>query len=89
MVLDRKAGCEKFELPEDRVGDIIIISQQHKALGTSSDRHDLSGLKEPLRSHGGVTEQNVPLLMNCKSDIPADRKLRNFDIYDIALNHSI
>ena len=89
MALDRKAGCEKFELPEDRVGDIIIISEQHKALGTSSDRHDLSGLKDPLRSHGGVTEQHVPLLMNCKSDISADRKLRNFDIYDIALNHSI
>ena len=89
MALDRKTCCEKFELPEDRVGDIIIISEQHKALGTSSDRHDLSGLKEPLRSHGGVTEQNVPFLMNCRSDIPADRRLRNFDIYDIALNHSI
>jgi phosphonoacetate hydrolase len=89
MALDRKAGCEKFELPEDRVGDIIIISEQHKALGTSLDRHDLSGLKEPLRSHGGITEQNVPLLMNCRSDISEDRKLRNFDIYDVALNHSI
>jgi phosphonoacetate hydrolase len=89
MALDRKAGCEKFELPEDRVGDIIIISEQNKALGTSADRHDLSALKEPLRSHGGVTEQKVPLLMNCRSDISEDRKLRNFDIYDVALNHSI
>jgi len=35
MALDRKTGCEKFELPEDRVGDISVISEQQKALGTS------------------------------------------------------
>jgi len=49
----------------------------------------MSGLTEPLRSHGGVTEQKVPILMNSRTDISEDRKLRNFDIYDIALNHSI
>jgi len=89
MVLDRKAGCERFELPEDRVGDLIIISEQSKALGTSADRHDLSALKEPLRSHGGITEQNVPFLMNRQDNVPEDRRLRNFDIYDVALNHAL
>ena len=87
--LDRAAGCERFELPEDRVGDIMIVSTKHKVLGTSRDRHDLSALKEPLRSHGGLTEQTVPLLLNRRTDVPDGASLRNFDIYDLALNHAL
>ncbi len=87
--LDRAAGCERFELPEDRVGDIMIVSTKHRVLGTSRDRHDLSALKEPLRSHGGLTEQTVPLLLNRKTDVPDGASLRNFDIYDLALNHAL
>jgi phosphonoacetate hydrolase len=44
-------------------------------------------LTVPLRSHGGVSEQKVPLLFNRQSvgmDKPG--RLRNFDILDIALN---
>jgi phosphonoacetate hydrolase len=89
MAVDRETGCARFELPEDRVGDIIVISEQQKAIGTSRDRHDLSGLTEPLRSHGGLTEQSVPLLMNRQTNVPADARLRNFDIYDVALNHAL
>jgi len=87
--LDRAAGCERFELPEDRVGDIMIVSTKHRVLGTSRDRHDLSALKEPLRSHGGLTEQTVPLLLNRRTDVPDGASLRNFDIYDLALNHAL
>ena len=47
----------RFELPPDRIGDLVVLSTRHKVLGTSADRHDLSGLTEPLRSHGGLTEQ--------------------------------
>jgi phosphonoacetate hydrolase len=56
-------------------------------LGTSAARHDLSGLTEPLRSHGGVSEQKVPLLCNRKlaADV-ASRQWRNFDAFDLALN---
>ena len=56
-------------------------------LGTSRARHDLTGLTEPLRSHGGLTEQTVPMIANRKVTLPDDRKLRNFDIFDVALNH--
>ncbi len=55
-------------------------------LGTSASRHDLSGLTEPLRSHGGITEQDVPMIVNRRVEIPAGRVLRNFDIFDVALN---
>ncbi|MBX9590915.1 MAG: phosphonoacetate hydrolase [Hyphomonadaceae bacterium] len=86
VVLDGKAGCAAFELPEDRLGDIIVVSRDTKVLGTSRSKHDLSALKEPLRSHGGITEQRVPMIVNRKLDnIPA--KLRNFDAFSIALNH--
>lgn len=87
-VLSRADGCARFELPEDRVGDLIVVSTKNKVLGTSADRHDLSQLKEPLRSHGGVSEQTVPLIVTQPvTGLDASRKLRNFDAFDLALNH--
>ena len=89
IALDRSAGCKRFELPEDRVGDVIVVSGKNKVLGTTADRHDLSGLTEPLRSHGGVSEQRVPFLVNRAIDLPPDEPLRNFDIYNVLLMHSL
>ena len=87
-VYSKAEGCAEFQLPMDRLGDIIVVSDKHKVIGTSSDRHDLSQLKEPLRSHGGVSEQRVPLIVTRHVDVAADRHLRNFDIFDVALNHT-
>jgi phosphonoacetate hydrolase len=87
-VLDRAEACRVFELPEDREGDLIAISGRHVAIGTNRARHDLSGLDAPLRSHGGVSEQRVPLIFNRPvRDWPHGR-LRNFDAFDIALNRA-
>ena len=42
----------------------------------------------PLRSHGGVSEQTVPLLFNRRTaGIPGKARMRNFDILDVALNY--
>ncbi|MEH2611281.1 phosphonoacetate hydrolase [Bradyrhizobium sp. AZCC 1693] len=82
----RKEACARFELPADRIGDIVVISSKHKVLGTSRARHDLSGLTEPLRSHGGLTEERVPLIANRKIVLPPGHLLRNFDAFDVALN---
>ncbi|SEJ68854.1 phosphonoacetate hydrolase [Paraburkholderia diazotrophica] len=89
VVLDNKAACERFELPNDRVGDIVVISRKNTALGTRRDEHDLSGLTVPLRSHGGLSEQEVPLLFNRRISEArvAGKRLRNFDVFDLALNH--
>ncbi len=87
VAIDREEACERFELPPDRIGDIVVVSTRHKVLGTAAAKHDLSGLTEPLRSHGGLTEQVVPLIANRKLDVPAGRALRNFDVFDVALNH--
>lgn len=88
LALSRAEGCKRFELPPEREGDIIIVSTKHVVLGTSAAKHDLSGLDAPLRSHGGVSEQTVPLLFNRRTGgIPGKARLRNFDILDVALNH--
>ncbi|MGF6603731.1 phosphonoacetate hydrolase [Paraburkholderia sp. GAS448] len=91
VVLDNKAACERFELPNDRVGDIVVISRQDVVLGTRRDEHDLSGLTVPLRSHGGLSEQTVPLIFNRLIDRASTegKRLRNFDIFDLSLNHVV
>ncbi len=86
LVLGREEACARLELPPDRIGDLVVISTRHKVLGTSPAGHDLSGLSEPLRSHGGLSEQRVPMILNRRVTIPAGRSLRNFDVFDVALN---
>jgi phosphonoacetate hydrolase len=88
VVLDNRAACERFELPNDRVGDIVVVSMHDVVLGTRREEHDLSGLTVPLRSHGGISEQVVPLIFNRHLDgLVEGKRLRNFDVFDLALNH--
>jgi len=87
VVLDNAEAARRFELPPDRLGDLVVVSTKHVVLGTSADRHDLSGLDAPLRSHGGISEQVVPLLFNRAVTGMGSKRLRNFDILDVALNH--
>jgi len=86
-VLTKQEAAQRFQLPPERLGDIVVVSTKHKVLGTSAAKHDLSGLTEPLRSHGGISEQKVPLICNRKMTAPAaGRQWRNFDAFDLALN---
>lgn len=86
VAIGRAEACERFELPTERIGDLVVISGKHTVVGTSESRHDLSGLGEPLRSHGGITEQTVPLISNRSVSVPDGHQLRNFDSFDVALN---
>jgi phosphonoacetate hydrolase len=87
VVLAQAEACKRFELPADRIGDIVVTSTRHMTLGTSAEKHDLSGLDEPLRSHGGLTEQRVPMIANRLLTGVEGRALRNFDVFDVAMNH--
>jgi phosphonoacetate hydrolase len=88
LALSGAEACRRFELPPERMGDVVIVSKKHTVLGSARARHDLSGLDAPLRSHGGISEQSVPLLFNRRTGgIPGKARLRNFDIFDVALNH--
>ncbi|HTS22860.1 MAG TPA: phosphonoacetate hydrolase [Casimicrobiaceae bacterium] len=88
LVLSRDAASARFELPPDRIGDLVIVSERLTVLGSAKERHDLSGLDAPLRSHGGLSEQRVPLIANRRAGaLPPGRRWRNFDAFDFALNH--
>ena len=87
IVLARAEAAARFELPADRIGDLVVVSTSDTVIGTSRDRHDLSGLDVPLRSHGGLSEQKVPLIMNRRIGSPGQsRRWRNFDAFDLGLN---
>jgi len=88
-VRSREEAAAFFELPADRIGDLVVVSERSKVIGTSAARHDLSALEVPLRSHGGVSEQRVPLIVNRRlKDVDPDRRWRNFDAFDLVLNHT-
>jgi phosphonoacetate hydrolase len=89
LVLPRAEAARRFELPADRIGDLAIVAGRHTVLGTSRDRHDLSGLDAPLRSHGGIAESRVPFVLSrAVAGLPDETRLRNFDIFDVALNRA-
>jgi phosphonoacetate hydrolase len=89
VVLTREAAARRFELPPDRIGDVVCVSERFTVIGTSASKHDLSGLDAPLRSHGGISEQRVPLILNRKlPGLDTTRRLRNFDAFDLALNYA-
>ena len=87
--LTRAEAAERFELPADRIGDLVVVSERFTVIGTSAAKHDLSGLDVPLRSHGGVSEQRVPLIVNRKlAELDMTRRFRNFDAFDLAFNYA-
>jgi phosphonoacetate hydrolase len=89
LVLPRVAAAERFELPADRIGDLVAVSQRFTVIGTSAARHDLTALEVPLRSHGGISEQRVPLILNrALPGLDHQRRFRNFDAFDLALNYA-
>jgi len=86
-VLPRVDAAREYELPAERIGDLVVVSRQPVVIGTSAGKHDLSGLDVPLRSHGGASEQKVPLIVNRGiAPQPAGRRWRNFDAFDLGLN---
>ena len=89
QVLTRDEAAAAFELPADRIGDLVVVSERSVVIGTAAARHDLTALEVPLRSHGGVSEQRVPLILNRPiANLEANRRWRNFDAFDLALNHA-
>ena len=55
-------------------------------IGSSKNKHNLSELKEPLRSHGGLHEREVPFIINKKIDqIASNKQLYNYDAFYYAI----
>src|SRR5690606_10057568 len=60
VVLGREEACARFELPEDRIGDIVMVSGENVTVGTSEHRLYLAALDEPMRLPVGPTDPVVP-----------------------------
>ncbi len=91
-VFDRTEAAQRFELPYDLEADFVVLSDADTAIGAARAEHDLSGLAgRRLRSHGGQSEQRVPFILSQPltaeyRHLAGTRRLRNFDIFDFALN---
>jgi phosphonoacetate hydrolase len=85
-----KEAASRYEMPEDREGDFVAIASENAVIGSTKEKHDLSQLGDiKLRSHGGSSEQEIPLIMSeALADGAVDRgkSWRNFDIFDLVLN---
>ncbi|MTI29396.1 phosphonoacetate hydrolase, partial [Xanthovirga aplysinae] len=88
-VLDRATAADSFELPSDRIADLVVLADRQTVIGKSPKDHDLSMLHGPLRSHGGLFEQQVPLLLNFRLPEGIDTdNLRNYDAFFLAANRA-
>lgn len=91
-VFDRADAAVRFELPYDREADFVVLGDAATVIGAARAEHDLLGLAgHRLRSHGGEGEQRVPFILSQPlnaeyGDRAETRRLRNFDIFDFALN---
>ena len=91
-VLTREEAASRWELPYDREADLVVTGDRNTVIGATAAEHDLSALAgHRLRSHGGACEQRVPFLLSEPvigeyREIAESRPLRNFDIFDFALN---
>ena len=82
-------AAQRYEQPLDREGDIVVVSKKNFVIGSRKEDHDLSQLEgHRLRSHGGLSEQDIPLLLSQRlaSSRPTKKTWRNYDIFDLALN---
>ncbi len=93
--LDRDTACATYDLPPDREGDVAVISTANVCIGASQADHDLSGLKgHRLRTHGGVTESLVPMILseplNDRYKLKAGAStLKSYQVFDFALNGAV
>jgi phosphonoacetate hydrolase len=91
-VIDGAEAAQRFEMPPDREGDFVVLADARTVIGSRRAEHDLSGLAgHRLRSHGGLNEQRVPFILSRALNmdyqlIAKSRRLRNFHIFEFALN---
>jgi len=105
LALDGASAAATFEMPADREADIVVVAKPTAVIGSCAAEHDLSSVAgHRLRSHGGLSEQEIPLLMSRpvrdasasgsgggvlgQAEGGAGRAWRNFDIFHLLLNEA-
>lgn len=83
----------KYKQLLDCEANIAVIARQHAVLRAQKTDHDLSNLGDHrLRSHGGLSEQAVPLVMSVPVGERSPARTtswRNFDVSNLVLNHGL
>lgn len=89
-VHDKATATSLLEQPEDRTGDLVVMSSRDVVLGRRPQYHDLTALDGTLRSHGGRYEEMVPLVishpLNAAYRMKAWGDPRNFNVFDFTIN---
>lgn len=90
-VLTQAEAVARFALPADRIGQLVVLGDQGTVLGRTPQWHDLAPVAEGLRSHGGLHEQIVPLMINrpLLDDYAAwlqSGVAHNYDLFDFLCN---
>lgn len=92
-VYDRETAARKLQLPQDRIGDLVVLSGRDVVIGRTPAHHDLSLVQDGLRSHGGRYEEMVPLLLSEPLNELYARYAaadpRNFDVFDFTVNGTL
>jgi phosphonoacetate hydrolase len=91
-VYDKQTACRLLELPEDREGDVVVISDAGTCIGGAREAHDLKGLEgHRLRTHGGIAEAKVPFITSAPLNAEYRMKagfatLKSYQVFEFAIN---
>lgn len=87
-VLLNNGAARKYDLPENSIGDIFLLADGENVFGATRKEH--GEIPRWLRSHGSTHEQKVPFIinksLNMEYELKKERGLRNFNIFEYALN---
>jgi phosphonoacetate hydrolase len=90
--LDKATACRVHDLPADREADVVVIANADVCIGAAKADHDLSGLEgHRLRTHGGVSEAKVPLILSKPLNDAYKLKAavatpKSYQLFDYAIN---
>ena len=90
--LDKATACRVHDLPADREADVVVIANADVCIGAAEADHDLSGLEgHRLRTHGGVSEAKVPLILSKPLNDAYKLKAavatpKSYQLFDYAIN---
>ncbi len=92
MALEREEAAQRFDLPADLEGDVAVIATENYCVGMGRADHDLADLHgERLRTHGGLSERDVPFIVSRPLNAgyrarARSEQLMNHHVFDYAIN---
>ena len=92
LVLEREEAARRFDLPYDVEADLVVISTGDHCAGMGRGDHDLADLHgERLRTHGGISERDVPFIVSRPLNAAyltrsRSEQLMNHHVFDFAIN---